>query len=748
MNARICRIITLVMFLFINHVVIATDLIKYVDPQIGTDGHGHVFYGANVPFGMVQLGPVNINKGWDWCSGYHYSDSLVIGFSHTHLSGTGCPDLGDIMVMPFHGDIRVERGEQNDISRSPAAYYKKENETCYPGFYSVQLNNKINISLTASERTGFHKYQFPYKKNNYIIVNLKDGIGDNATETFIRKVDSHTIEGYRFSQGWSPGHKIYFTLVTKQKIENLYLYEDNKLLYSNEFKGKSTKVVLGFGRNVDIVLLKVGISAVSCKNAFLNLTYEMPDWNFKKQTKLAMKKWNDALSSVKYKSFNETLMKVFYTSLYHSFFTPSIFCDVNGDYRGHDDMVYTNKDQVNYSLFSLWDTYRALHPLITIIMPYRVDDMVTSLLNMFDQQKGRFPSWALYGSETYGIGYSAVPVIADAYNKGFVGFDCNKALKAMIHNATNLAQEGVKDVMQSQFIPCQNLAESVSKGLEYAVDDWSIALIAHKMGRFEEALTFMKRGKYYRNYFDKSLNLMRPKNVNGSWKQPFDPVQPNEGTKDYTEGNSWQYTFMVPQHPEGLIDLMGGDNKFNEKLDSLFSLNKDLGKQAAIDITGLIGQYAHGNEPCHHVAYLYTYSGEQWKTANLIRYITTHFYTDKPNGLIGNDDCGQMSAWYVLSALGFYQVNPSNGIFVFGSPLLNEATIKVRDGKTLKMKTINNSLENKYIQSVRYNGKAYSKSYISYENIMKGGELIFIMGNKPNKEFGLDKINRPKSIIE
>lgn len=731
--------------LFIN--INAKNLTDYVDPSIGTDGHGHVFYGANVPFGMVQLGPVNINKGWDWCSGYHYSDSLVIGFSHTHLSGTGCPDLGDIMLMPFYGNIRVERGEQNDISRSPAAYYRKQNEVCEPGLYRVILDNDIEVSLTASERTGFHEYVFPnVGKDNYVMINLKEGIGDVSTETYIKKIDDYTIEGYRFSQGWSPGHKIYFTLKTQEPILELKTFEDNTSVGTDALKGKSVKGVIVFKESVKKIKLKVGISAVSCENALMNLQKEMPKWNFSVYRKQAENKWNKALSSIEFDSFDSSVKNVFYTSLYHSFFTPALFCDVNGDYRGHDDKIYKDASHVNYSLFSLWDTYRSLHPLLTITMPDRVDDMINSLIGIYEQQKGRLPSWALYGSETYGIGYSAVPVIADAYNKGFSGFDADKALNAMVHNATNPSQEGVNDVMRFGYISRQSLAESVSKGLEYSVDDWGIALMAKRMGKKDIYDIFKERATYYKNYFDKEMKFMRPRNNDGTWKTPFDPIRPNEGTRDYTEGNGWQYTFMVPQHPEGLVELMGGDKIFNAKLDTLFSLNEDLGKHAAIDITGLIGQYAHGNEPSHHVAYMYAYSGEQWKTANLIRYITTHFYTDKPDGLIGNEDCGQMSAWYVLSAMGLYQVNPSNGVFVFGSPLATHVELKMKNGKKFVINVENNSDENKYIQSVEFNGKPYYNSYITYDDIMNGGTLVFTMGKEPNKNFGTLKSNRPTSL--
>ena len=431
--------------------------------------------------------------------------------------------------------------------------------------------------------------------------------------------------------------------------------------------------------------------------------------------------------------------------MYHAFIAPTLYCDVNGEFRGHDDKVYSNNSWKNYSTFSLWDTYRTLNPLFTILKPKLVGDMVNSYLSIFDQQ-GKLPIWPLVGGETECMpGYSAVPVIADAYLKGIQGFDAERAYNNMVSSATYDKQKGVTYVMERGYIPADKIHESTSIALEYAADDWGIAQVAKKMGKQADYETFLKRGKYYEQYFDKSLNYMRPRMDDGGWRTPYSPFRSVHGTGDFTEGTGWQYTFFVPQHPEGLIALMGGDANFITKLDSLFIVEGDMGEGASADISGLIGQYAHGNEPSHHVAYLYPYAGEQWKTAEKVRYIQDVFYTDQPEGVIGNEDCGQMSAWHIMSALGFYQVNPSNGVFVFGSPLFPKATVRLENGKTFEVVAEGNSKENIYIQSATLNGQPYDKSYILYEDIMKGGTLTFVMGNTPNKAFGAAPESRPKT---
>lgn len=723
---------------------VGADYLRYIDPYIGSGGHGHVFVGANVPLGMVQVGPQNIHKGWDWCSGYHYSDSVLIGFSHTHLSGTGCADLGDVLLMPYVGDVRTARGEQDNIEGTCSTYYSHKNEEVASGYYSLLMDNGVHAELTATDRVAIHRYTYP-EGTPRLLVNLKEGNGDRAFATALKRTDEYTIEGYRFSKGWSPQHKVFFVLKSDQPIESVAVFADDVPAGQDSLSGEAVKGVLTFRSNPKHVQLKVALSSVSCANALANLKAEQPGWDFEKVRSDAERRWNRMLSCVEVESSDERGKKIFYTGLYHMFIAPTLYADVNGEFRGHDDKIYKADHWTNYSTFSLWDTYRTLHPLLTILQPQLVPDMVNSMLSIYDQQ-GKLPIWPLVGGETNQMpGYSAIPVIADAYLKGFRGFDPERALKNMVASATCDKQRGVPYVMEKGWIPCDKMPEATSIAMEYAVGDWGLAMMAQKMGKEDIYNTFWKRGHYYEQYFDKSINFIRPKMNDGSWRAPYDPFLSIHGWGDFCEGNGWHYTFFVPQHPEGLISLMGGDDRFVSKLDSLFVAEGDMGEQASADISGLIGMYAHGNEPSHHVAYLYVYAGQQWKTAEKVSYIQHNFYTDRPDGIIGNEDCGQMSAWHVLSALGFYQVNPSHGVYVFGSPLFEKVTVNLPEGKTFTIEAPAVSKDNKYIQSVRLNGVSYPKSYITYEDIMKGGTLTFEMGNKPNKLFGTAPADRPRS---
>ena len=721
------------------------DYVSYVDPYIGTGDHGHVFVGASVPFGMIQAGPQNIHKGWDWCSGYHYTDSVIIGFSHTHLSGTGCADLGDILMMPYTGEVRTARGEQDNIEGAASSYYSHKNESVSPGYYSLLMDNGVKVELTATERAAIHRYTYPQGEKR-LLINLKEGNGDKAYETYLKKVDDNTVEGYRFSKGWSPQHKVYFVMKSEQPIASVQVFNDDTAAGENELKGESVKAVITFKEDApEKVQVKLAISSVSCENALANLNAELADWDFEKVHQAAVDKWNDRLAVINVESNDERAKKIFYTSMYHMFIAPTLYCDVNGEFRGHDDKVYSNNNWTNYSTFSLWDTYRTLNPLFTIIEPEMVPDMVNSYLSIFDQQ-GKLPIWPLVGGETECMpGYSAIPIIADAYMKGFTGFDAERAYKAMTSSATYEKQKGVPYVLEKGYIPCDKVHEATSIAMEYAVGDWGIARVAKKMGKEDDYKEYSKRGHYYEQYFDKDINFIRPKMNDGSWRTPYDPFRSIHGVGDFCEGNGWHYTFFVPQNPEGLIELMGGDAAFIAKMDSLFVAEGDMGEGASSDISGSIGMYAHGNEPSHHVAYMYPYAGEQWKTAEKVRWIQSNFYTDKPEGVIGNEDCGQMSAWHVMSALGFYQVNPSNGVLVFGSPSFEKVSINLPEGKTFEVVAQNNSNENIYIQSATLNGQPYTKSYITYEDVMKGGNLTFVMGNTPNKEFGAAPEDRPKS---
>lgn len=717
-------------------------LLQYVDPYIGSGYHGHVFVGTSVPYGMVQLGPSNIHKGWDWCSGYHYSDSILIGFSHTHLSGTGCTDLGDILIMPLN-EIRTPRGNQDDIRDGYASRYSHDNEIARPEYYSLLLDRyNIRAELAATDRVGFHRYTYPEGKPASILIDLREGNGSNAYDSYIRKIDDYTVEGYRYVRGWSPSRKVYFVLKSDKKIEQFTAYDDNTPKPWDQLKVASVKSVLTFG-NVKQVKIKVAISSVSCANAAMNLQEELSHWDFDKTVKMSAGRWNKELARMKVETDDEASKRTFYTAHYHTMIAPTLYCDVNGEYRGMNDMIYTDPKKVNYTTLSLWDTYRALHPLMTIIQPEMVDNVVNSMLSIYRQQD-KLPIWPLMSGETNQMpGYSSVPVIADAYLKGFTGFDAEEALQAMKATATYEKQKGVPYVIEKGYIPADKIHEATSIAMEYAVDDWGIAAMARKMGKTGDAATYAKRAHYYKNYFDSSIHFIRPKLEDGSWRTPYDPARSIHTVGDFCEGNGWQYTFFAPQDPYGLIGLFGGDKPFVAKLDDFFTNNDSMGEGASSDITGLIGQYAHGNEPSHHVAYLYAYAGEQWKTAEKVRFIMDEFYTDRPDGIIGNEDCGQMSAWYLLSSMGLYQVNPSDGVFVFGSPCFKKVEMKVRGGKTFTVEAPNNNKENIYIQKVYLNGKPYNKSYIIYDDIINGSTLKFVMGKKPNKNFGKAPANRP-----
>lgn len=717
------------------------NLTQYVDPHIGSGFHGHVFVGANVPFGAVQLGPTQISEGWDWCSGYHYSDSVIIGFAHTHLSGTGIGDLGDILIMPTTGAVKLTKGNPKALESGYASLYSHDQEKVTPGYYSVNLKRyNIQAELTATERVGFHRYTFPQAEEAHLVIDLKEGIGwDLSTETHLEYVNDSTLAGYRYSEGWAQDQRIFFTAIFSKPITALTLAEDEKVLTGRSATGKRTKGVITFATTTgEQVLMKVGISPVSTQNALMNIRRELPHWNFDNVVSDADQAWNTALNTVQVKADDPSQLRTFYTALYHTMIAPSVFNDVNGDYRGTDKKVYHDTTFTNLTTFSLWDTYRAAHSLYTIVCPDRVDDMVNSMLRIY-QQQGKLPVWHLMGNETNTMpGNSALPVMADATLKGFSGFDAHAVLDAMKASAM-LDERGLKYVKEKGYIPADTEVESVAKGLEYSIDDWGVALVAKNLGNQEDYEYFSKRAKNYRNYFDLKTRFVRGRISDTEWRTPFSPFAARHMKDDFSEGNAWQYTWLVPHDVEGLIGLLGGEKAFLEKLDSLFTVKGDMGKEASADITGLIGQYAHGNEPSHHITYLYAYAGQPWKTARKVRYILDSLYSDKPDGLSGNEDVGQMSAWYVFSALGFYPVNPVNGAYVFGSPAVNEARIKVRDGKIFSVKATNNSRENIYIQSISFNGKPYTKTYLTYNDIMQGGELVIDMGNQPGKTWGVDK---------
>ncbi len=715
-----------------------TDFTQYVDQFIGSDYHGHVFVGANVPFGAVQLGPNNPTQGWDWCSGYHYSDSILIGFAHTQLSGTGIGDLGDILFMPVSGDF--SHSNDDKIPYEWQAKYTHEKEVVHPGYYSIEIEKyNIKAELTATERVGFHKYNFKNEGNSKVVIDLKYGTGwDLLTKGEIKQTGKNSISGFRFSKGWADDQRIFFFTEFSKDILQL------EIVKSDENTGQIT-VIIEFEGN-GALLAKTAVSPVSQEGAKNNLNAEIPLWDFDSVKTAATKKWNAELGKIKISTDNPANKKAFYTALFHTMIAPSLFNDANGDYRGTDKEVHQNPGYETYTTFSLWDTYRAAHPLFTLIQPDRINDFVNTMLDIYDQQ-GKLPIWHLHGNETNTmVGYHAIPVIADAYLKGFNGFDAERAFEAMKASAM-LDERGLDFVKSQGFIPADSQVESVARALEYAIDDWCIAAMAKALGKTEDAELFSKRSKYYKYYFDENTKFMRGKMADGSWRTPFSPVFSQHREDDFCEGNSWQYTWLVPHDVEGLIEIHGGETAFVTKLDSLFSISSEQVEGASSDISGLIGQYAHGNEPSHHTTYLYAFAGQQWKTAEKVREICTTFYTDQPDGLCGNEDCGQMSAWYVFSSMGMYPVNPANGVYVFGSPLFNEATLELPGGKSFKIVAENNSSDNLYIQSAMLNGKPYTKSFITHKEIITGGELVFKMGNTPNHQFGAKEEDRPKSVV-
>lgn len=725
------------------------NLTQFVDPFIGSGGHGHVFVGANVPFGGVQLGPSNFYKGWDWSSSYHHTDSIIKGFTHLNLSGTGMTDLSDFIVMPAVGKRKIWAGNQDHPNDAFASYYSKNTEVAKPGYYSVMLDDyNIKAELTASARVGMHRYTFPKSSQARVIIDLTEGNSDITVDTYIKQVNETTFEGYRFSKGWAADQREYFTLVLSKPVTNFVLYDRNDKVEGNEKQGNYMKGFLEFETTEnEIIYVKMGVSPVSSANALENINAEIPHWDFDKIVKQADDKWNKELSKITIETPDLSKKKIFYTAMYHTMIAPNLFSDVNGQFRGTDKKVYENPGFTNYTLFSLWDTYRAAHPLYTITQPERMSDMINSMLTIFDHQ-GKLPVWHLRGNETNTMpGYSAIPVVVDACLKGFNGIDVERAYNAMKVSATGDFEPGVKDLMEYGYIPADHGPESVASAMEYAIADWAISKLAEKLGKTEDAAYFAKRAKGYKAYFDEETRFMRGKLSDGSWRTPFDPVSAQHRVNDYCEGNAWQYLWLVPQDPEGLIELLGGDKPFIEKLDELFSMSSEQEEGASIDITGLIGQYAHGNEPSHHTTYMYAYAGAQYKVANNVDYILNELYTDQPDGLSGNEDCGQMSAWYVLSSMGFYSVNPANGMYVFGRPLFDKASINLPKNKVFTIETENNGKENIYIQSVTLNGKNYTKAFITHKDIIKGGTLKFVMGNKPNKEFGKKDEDRPKSKV-
>lgn len=708
------------------------DLTQFVDPRIGTGGHGHVFYGANVPYGFIQLGPTSIPQSWDWVSGYHVSDSTVIGFPHTHLSGTGIGDLHDINVMPVVGEVTYSRGDASSYETGLWSYSDRSKEVVTPGYYRTHLSRyNVDVELTATKRVGFHKYTFLGNESPAIVFDMVNGgCWDKTTEAVIRVVNDSTVSGYRYSKGWADDQRVFFRAEFSRKFDNVEFIVNDSVKEGDMAKGAQLFARVNFAAgNQEPVYMKVALSPTSEEGAQLNMQTELNGWDFEKTIADAKAAWNKELNKVKVYTTDEASKKIFYTSLYHTLFAPSEFCDVNGDYYGADKQMHKGEGFVNYTTFSLWDTYRAAQPLMTILHPEKMSDIINTMLHIH-QQQGKLPVWHLMGCETNCmVGNPGVPVVADAILKDIKGFDTELAFKAL-KESSMLPERGMEHRIEYGFIPADKMTEAIAYDMEYAIADWAVAQAAQKLGKQEDYEYFLKRSKSYKNYFDASTGFMRGKMLDGSWRTPFSPYASSHRDDDYCEGNAWQYTWLVPHDVEGLVECFGSKEAFVNKLDSLFLANGDMGEASSPDISGLIGQYAHGNEPSHHTVYLYTLVGQPWKTADRIKEILHTMYTDQPDGLSGNEDVGQMSAWYILSSFGFYQVEPAGGKFVFGYPNFDKVEITVPAGKFV-IERENKGQQNNYIQGIVLNGTEYKKPWIEYADIMKGGELKFLMGDEP-----------------
>ena len=685
------------------------NLTQYVNQYVGTGGHGHTFMGANVPFGLVQLGPTEPTRGWDWCSGYYYDDDELIGFGHMHLSGTGIGCLGDVAFLPV-----------KDFKQT-STRFKHEAEKVHPGYYSVQLTDpNVLVELTATERCGFHRYTFKDGAKAQLALDLSQCIGwDKLNDCLLTQESTTRLTGFRRSNGWAADRRIYFSIdfsqpVTVHRLDSM------------------ERVVVSVADNTKPLLVKVALSPVSIDKAKLNMQAEMAGWDFDATVKAADDAWNRELARIQIQTNDQTKKRVFYTAMYHLMTSCSKFNDVDREYRGADGKVH-KADFTNYTTLSLWDTYRAAHPLMTVAFPEMQRDFAQTFLNIYKQQ-GRLPVWHLMGSETdCMVGNPGAIVLADLTMKGFVE-DKELALEAL--KATQMKDIRSLGLLKEHgYIPW-NLEpenETVAKALEYCAADDGVAKVAKLLGKVDDYEYFFNRSRSYKKYYDPETRFMRAVGTDGKFRLPFNPFFAEHRTNDYTEGNAWQYTFLVPHDVKGLIQLFGSDKAFMSKLDSLFFVEGWAGDNASPDMSGMTGQYAHGNEPSHHVIYMYNYAGRPDKAAPLLRKMLNEMYLDQPDGLSGNEDVGQMSAWYILSSVGLYQVDPVGGRFVIGSPLFDKATVNVGAGKTFTVVAKNNSDRNIYVQSARLNGKALKNSYIDFNDIRHGGTLELVMGPKPSK---------------
>ncbi len=732
-------------FLFISIIIISCsnpdssieDYTIYVDPFIGTGEHGHTYPGATLPFAMVQLSPDTRGPNWDGSSGYHYSDKTIMGFSHTHLSGTGSPEFCDVLFIPTVGNVQMVVGDEKNSSTGYRSKFSHANEEASAGYYKVLLDDyNITAELTVTERTGFHKYTFPKSENSNIIIDLKHR--EKIIESNIQIVNDSVITGLTRSTGWAADQHIYFYAKFSKPFRKYGIAVNDKLVNKiTEAEGKNIKAYVTFNTNKDEqILVKVGISAVSVEGARKNLETENSGWNFSEIKSRAKEVWNKHLSKIEVEGGSEKQRTIFYTSMYHSALAPNLFMDVDGSFRGVDKKVHKAKDFTNYTVYSLWDVFRTQLPLYTILSPSKMNDWIKTAIEMY-RISGRLPRWEIQGHLSGNmIGNHSLPLILDAYTKGIRDYD------------VELAYEGMKKQMEDipyynnlGFIPAdiERTGGSVAIVMEYAYNDWCLAEMAKILGKDEDYLLYQQRAQFYKNMFDASTRFMRPKNRDYSWVKPFDPAEPSG---HYVEGNAFQYSAFVPQDVNGLINLMGGDKKFVAWLDTLFTHQSEFDRNV-VDAGGLIGQYAHGNEPSHQIAYMYNYAGAAPKTQKYVREILNTLYDDTPEGLSGNEDCGQISGWYIMSAMGFYPVLPGDPMYVIGTPIFDKVTINLENGKKFVIQANNVSERNIYIQSAKLNGKAYTKSWFSHQAIVDGGKLVFQMADKPNFDWGTSITDRP-----
>lgn len=718
-----------------------TDLTAYVDPFIGTGEHGHTFPGATRPFGMVQVSPINGTEGWDWCSGYHYSDSIMVGFGHLHLSGTGIGDLADLLVMPANKKLDLSIVAENRDDLPYKSSYSHANESASPGYYQVFLETpKVNAEVTSTLRTGYHRYTFEQNDEQSLVMDLGFRINwDQPVETSFEIENDNTISGYRHSRGWARNQKVFFVAEFSKPIISFDLYENNKVSEGSTVTSDKTSAQFFFNQDDNNTLeFKLALSSVSIENAKENLD-NPGKFNFDEIRSKSRDEWQEALQKIEVQTPIDSLKTIFYTAMYHAQIAPVTFSDKNGEFRLQNDSIVKAKDFTAYSTLSLWDTFRAEHPLLTILKPELVSDVINSML-VYYEESGSLPVWTLYGNETNTMtGYHSIPVIVEAYKKGIRGYDLEKVYDAM---KTTMMQDarGLKDYKQYGYLPYDKLDESVTITLEYAFNDWCVAQMAKALNKDEDYQYFTKRAEAWKHLLDTETGFMRGKSSEGKWNEPFDPkFSRHREHTDYTEGNAWQHSWFVLHDTDEFIKMHGGVEPFTKHLEQLFAESSEItGEDWSPDISGLIGQYAHGNEPSHHIAFLFNRAGQPWRTQYWTREILTTQYSTKPEGISGNEDAGQISAWYILTSIGMYSFNPASGEYELTSPMFEETKIRLPNNVTFTIKANSVSMDNRYIQSATLNGETYNKSSLPHPAILNGGELLFEMGPEPNKGWGVN----------